>query len=273
MSTPATKGAWDCHAHVFGPYEHYPLAANRTYTPPEALVQQYLGLLDQMGITHGVLVHPSAYGNDYRLLFETLQNNDRLRGVIVANAENTLNFTALHDRGIRAARFSHRSGAGTNFVGSASMDDFESLKSTLANANLHAEVWTDCVALQDIDKILMSSPVPIVIDHMGGFNPQNGINDQGFQKLLRLLDTGHVWIKLCVYRNLLNEADYDIGKPFMEAMIKQNPDRLVWGSDWPHLRVLPTPNTPDLLDLLKQWAPDDLAVEKILTTNPSVLYN
>ena len=117
MNTPATKGAWDCHAHVFGPYEHYPLAANRTYTPPEALVQQYLGLLDQMGITHGVLVHPSAYGNDYRLLFETLQNNDRLRGVIVANAENTLNFTALHGQGIRAARFSHRSGAGTNFVG------------------------------------------------------------------------------------------------------------------------------------------------------------
>jgi predicted TIM-barrel fold metal-dependent hydrolase len=191
----------------------------------------------------------------------------------VANAENTLNFTALHGQGIRAARFSHRSGAGTNFVGSASMDDFESLKSTLANANLHAEVWTDCVALQDIDRILMSSPVPIVIDHMGGFNPQRGINDQGFQKLLRLLDTGHVWIKLCVYRNLLNEADYDIGKPFMEAMIKQNPDRLVWGSDWPHLRVLPTPNTPDLLDLLKQWAPDELALEKILTTNPSELYN
>ena len=273
MSTPATTGAWDCHAHVFGPYEHYPLAANRTYTPPEALTQNYLSLLDQMGIEHGVLVHPSAYGDDYRLLFEAVQSSDRLRGVIVANAKNSLNFSALHDQGIRAARFSHRSGAGNNFVGSATLDDFQSLQSTLANANLHAEVWTDCVALQDIETILMASPVPIVIDHMGGFNPQNGINDVGFQKLLRLLDTGHVWIKLCAYRNLLNEADWAIGQPFMKAMIQQNPDRLVWGSDWPHLRVVPTPHTPDLLNLMKQWCQDKQVIQKILKTNPAALYN
>ncbi len=273
MSTPGTKGIWDCHAHVFGPYEHYPLAANRTYTPPEALVQQYLSLLDQMGIDYGVLVHPSAYGDDYRLLFETLQNNHRIRGVIVASAENALNFTALRDQGIRAARFSHRSGAANNFLGSATIEDFQSLKSTLANANLHAEIWTDCAALQDIYETLKTSPVPIVIDHMGGFNPQNGINDAGFQNLLRLLDSGHVWIKLCVYRNLLNQTDWEIGKPFMKAMIQQNPDRLVWGSDWPHLRVVPTPNTPDLLDLLKQWTQDELVIQKILKTNPSALYN
>lgn len=272
MSTPASSDSWDCHAHVFGPYEQYPLAANRTYTPPEALVPQYLSVLDQMGIDHGVLVHPSAYGDDYRLLFETLQKNERLRGVIVANAESALNFSTLRDQGIRAARFSHRSGASNNFVGSATMHDFQSLKSTLANANLHAEVWTDCVALQDIDQTLMASPVPIVIDHMGGFNPQNGINDIGFQKLLRLLDTGRVWIKLCVYRNLLNEADWEIGKPFMKAMIQQNPDRLIWGSDWPHLRVAPTPHTPDLLNLLKLWTQDELAVQKILKANPALLY-
>lgn len=266
------KPLWDCHAHLFGPYEKFPLSDKRTYTPPEALVDQYLQLLDRMGIQNAVLVHPSAYGENHELLMEMLQSHARLRGVVVASSHSRLKLKGLRDKGIRGARFSHRSGAGSNFLGSASLADFDKLQSNLANENLHAELWTDCEAIQSIEKIILNSPVPIVIDHMGGFNPQSGINDPGFQRLLRLLDSGHVWIKLCAYRNLLNEPDWEIGKQFMQAMIKQNPDRLVWGSDWPHLRVQPTPNTATLFTQFKSWTLDATSMQKILQVNPSNLY-
>jgi predicted TIM-barrel fold metal-dependent hydrolase len=272
MNSVQLNGQWDCHAHLFGPYAQYPLAELRTYTPPEAIAQNYLKVLGSMGIDNGVLIHPSAYGDDHSLLLNTLKDNKRLRGVVVARADSPLNLDGLHHQGIRAARFSHRSGTGTNFLGSAGLEDFQSIQTTLANQNLHAELWTDCEAISDIDKLILNSPVPIVIDHMGGFNPRSGINDSNFQQLLRLLDCGHVWIKLSVYRNLLKEADWEIGKPFVQAMIKQNPDRLVWGSDWPHLRVAPVPDTSNLLSLLKSWTNDDSVLQKILTTNPAHLY-
>jgi len=272
MNSGNSIGQWDCHAHLFGPYAQYPLAEKRTYTPPEAIAQNYFKLLNSLGIENGVLVHPSAYGDDHTLLLDTLKDNKRLRGVVVAKANSPLSLEGLHYLGIRAARFSHRSGTGVNFLGSASLEDFQSIKTTLANQNLHAELWTDCEAISDIEKLILNSPVPVVIDHMGGFNPQHGINHPGFQKLLRLLDSGHVWIKLCVYRNLLKEADWEIGNPYMQAMIKQNPDRLVWGSDWPHLRVEPEPNTSNLLSLLKAWTKDNTVLQKILSINPSILY-
>ncbi|NBS74505.1 MAG: amidohydrolase [Betaproteobacteria bacterium] len=272
MTDARTLNQWDCHAHLFGPYDEYPLAADRAYTPPEARVQQYLALLKELDIQNGVLVHPSAYGDDHSLLLHTLQEHPCLRGVVVSGPHSNLNLKGLHAKGIRAARFSQRSGAGMNFLGSASVSDFERLQSTLANENLHAEFWTDCDAIAEIENHILKSPVPVVIDHMGGFNPSSGINEPRFQRMLRLLDSGHVWIKLCAYRNLLNEADWEIGKPFMQAMIKQNPDRLVWGSDWPHLRVTPTPQTSTLLAQFKSWCPDTSALEKILRINPFNLY-
>jgi predicted TIM-barrel fold metal-dependent hydrolase len=272
MTAEHTSVQWDCHAHLFGPYDKFPLATERTYTPPEALIDSYLQILDQMGVQNGVLVHPSAYGDDHNLLLTTLQAHEQLRGVVVLGPNSQLSLKDLHSKGIRAARFSHRSGAGSNFTGSASLADFDRLQSTLANENLHAELWTDCDAIQAIEKQILKSPVAIVIDHMGGFNPQSGLNEPGFQRLLRLLDSGHVWIKLCAYRNLLNEPDWEIGKPFMQAMIKQNPDRLVWGSDWPHLRVTPKPCTLSLLEQFKSWITDESAMQKILQVNPSYLY-
>jgi predicted TIM-barrel fold metal-dependent hydrolase len=257
---------------VFGPYARFPLAPERSYTPPEAVLEQYLALLARLGLSNGVLVHPSAYGDDHALLLHALAEQPALRGVVVVRPGSALALDDLHARGVRGARFSHRSGAGANFAGSASFDDLRALAPALASAGLHAELWTDTAALPAIADDIRALPVPVVIDHMGGFNLQAGVADSGFQTLLELLATGKVWVKLCAYRNLLGAPDWQAGQPFQHKMLEANPERLVWGSDWPHLRVAPAPDAAHLLAMFRQWAGSDALADQVLRRNPERLY-
>lgn len=273
MSDKPLSLGWDCHAHLFGPYDHFPLAADRSYTPPEALDTQYQALLTRLGLSHGVLVHPSAYGEDFTLFFHALAVHPNLRGVIVARPSPQPMLAPLFAKGVRAARFSQRSGAGTNFAGSASFNDLMHMASSLADAGLHAELWTDCQALPALAADIARLPVPLVIDHMGGFDVRAGVDDPGFRTLLTLLESGKVWVKLCAYRNLLSGADMAPGLPFHRLLLAANPSRLVWGSDWPHLRVTPTPDAADLLSVFKTWTDDAALVQQILVHNPSQLYS
>jgi predicted TIM-barrel fold metal-dependent hydrolase len=261
---------WDCHAHVFGPYARYPLAPNPSHTPPEATTEQYLELLQHMGLSHGVLVHPSAYAGDHALLFDALAAHPQLRGVIVARPGQFDSFDGLRAKGVRAARFSHRSGG--NFAGSASFDDLRQLAPSIAEARLHAELWTDCRALPDIAADLGRLPFPVVIDHMGGFDWRAGVDDPGFRTLLSLLEAGTVWVKLCAYRNLFDAPGPDVARPFHDKMVEANPQQLVWGSDWPHLRVNPVPDAAELLDLERAWTGREDLLRQILVDNPTRLY-
>jgi predicted TIM-barrel fold metal-dependent hydrolase len=270
--TLPAMGGWDCHAHLFGPYDRFALAAERSYTPPEAVESQYLALLGRLRLTNGVLIHPSAYGGDHSLLLHALAAQPALRGVVVVQPGSRLALPGLREHGVRGARFSHRSGAAANFAGSASFDDLRALAPQLADAGLHAELWTDCQALQAIATEVMALPVPVVIDHMGGFDVNAGLDDPGFRTLLDLLASGKVWIKLCAYRNLLNAPDWRAGQPFQQKMIEANPERLVWGSDWPHLRVAPVPDAVQLLAMFKDWAGSNDVVDQILCVNPERLY-
>ena len=264
---------WDCHAHLFGPYDRFPLAADRAYTPPEALEAQYLALLSRLGLSHGVLVHPTAYADDYSLLFEALAAQPNLRGVVVTQVGGPLKLEALRARGVRAARFSHRTGAGSNFAGSASFTDLLQLAAPLADAGLHAELWTDCKAFAQIADQVAQLPLPVVVDHMGGFDVAAGIDEPGFRSLLSLLARGRIHVKLCAYRNLLGAPDPEAGRPFHQAMLDANPDALVWGSDWPHLRVTPAPDALQLLQMFKDWTADADLIERVLWTNPAALYD
>ena len=271
VASAAAEG-WDCHAHLFGPYDRFPLAAERSYTPPEAVESQYLALLARLGLANGVLVHPSAYGDDHSLLLHALATQPALRGVVVVRPGSPLALAGLRERGVRGARFSHRSGAGANFAGSASFDDLRELAPALAEAGVHAELWTDCKALPAIAAELQQLPVPVVIDHMGGFDVNAGIDDPGFRTLLDLLTSGKVWVKLCAYRNLLNAPDWEAGRLFQQKMIEANPERLVWGSDWPHLRVTPVPDATQLLTMFKDWAGSQAVANQVLRINPESLY-
>lgn len=272
----APLDGWDCHAHLFGPYARYPLAADRSYTPPEAPQADYAALLQRLGLGHGVLVHPSAYGTDLSLLLDTLAERPAWRGVIVTRPGDLATLQGLHARGVRAARFSHRSGAGGNFAGSASLADLQALAPALADAGLHAELWTDTTALPAIADTIRALPLPVVIDHMGGFDLQAGPQAPGFQALRQLLAEGRVHVKLCVYRNLPGQAltpeSGQAALPFLQALLQANPQQLLWGSDWPHLRVQPVPDAAALLQWLKDGVADDDLLQNILHHNPQRLY-
>jgi len=276
MSTQAQRDStaikgWDCHTHLLGPYDRYPLAAERSYTPPEALVEDHSAMLARQGLSHAVLVHPSAYGENYSLLFDALASHAHLRGVIVARPGTTLDLTTLRERGVRALRYSHRSGAGGNFAGSASIDDLSQMARAVADAGLHVELWTDCQALPGIAPLLRSLPCPVVIDHMGSFDVAAGPNDPGFQQLVRLLGEGKAWVKLSAYRSLL-KTDMEAGRPFHRALLAANPEQLVWGSDWPYIRIDPWPDTRKLFDTFLAWTDDASLARRILVDNATRLY-
>lgn len=270
---------WDCHAHLFGPYARHPLAAERSYTPPAAPLPAYRALLDRLGLAHGVLVHPSAYGDDHALLFEALAADARLRGVVVVRDGAPVDLAGWRAKGVRGARFSHRGGQG-NFAGSASLSDLIALAPRLADAGLHAELWTDTTLLPDIADTLRRLPVPVVVDHMGGFDLTAGIDAPGFRTLRALLADGAIRVKLCAYRNLLAApgvvlapAQAEGGRPFHRALLAANPDALVWGSDWPHLRIDPAPDAAAWLATFHRWTDDVALAARILDANPRVLYD
>jgi predicted TIM-barrel fold metal-dependent hydrolase len=112
----------------------------------------------------------------------------------------------------------------------------------------------------------------VVIDHMGGFDAHAGVDEPGFACLLSLVNAGHAWVKLCAYRNLLPATDLAPCQPFHEALLRANPQRLLWGSDWPHLRVVPSPDAALLLETFRRWTASPALVEQILVDNPSALY-
>jgi predicted TIM-barrel fold metal-dependent hydrolase len=268
LTAPPTQGGWDCHTHVFGPYDRYPLAEERSYTPPPATEADYAAHLARLGLTRGVLVHPSAYGDDHSLLLATLAAHPSWRGVAVKREGTVAELTALRAKGVRATRYSHRS---INFAGSPLVADLQAMAPALADAGLHAELWTDHAALPGIADMLCELPVPVVIDHMGGFDHRTGVDAPGFRTLLSLVETGRVWVKLSAYRNVL-DTDLEAARPFHKLLLEANPAHMVWGSDWPHLRIDPLPDALQLLDTFKQWTGDDALIRAVLVDNPTRLY-
>ncbi len=267
-----TRHGWDCHAHLFGPYARYPLAAERSYTPPEATLPDCVAMLEQLDLRHCVLVQPSAYRADYSLVLDTLGLRPDWRAVLVSQDASTELMRRWRSVGVRGLRFSHRSGPAGNFPGSALLADLQALAPRMADAGLHAELWTDCAALPDIAPILRALPVPLVLDHKAGFVHHAGVHAVGFELVLELVAQGPVWVKLCAYRNLRDAPDPQVGRDFLRALSQANAAQLVWGSDWPHLNLQPTPVTRDLFSQFRDWAENPALVHQILVDNPARLY-
>jgi 2-pyrone-4,6-dicarboxylate lactonase len=264
------KNACDCHAHVIGDGVRYPYVGERSYTPPEATAQAYLAMHDALGIERGVLVQVSVHGTDNQLLIETLrQHPDRLRGVSVVPPNVTdAELERLAAAGIRALRLNVLFGGGIGF------DALEPLAAKATVFGLHLELLADAASLDELAPRLARLEVPFVVDHMGFRPTSGGLHDAGFQALLRLLDNPLAWVKLAgSYRVSSKGGDYRDTIPFAQALVAKAPERLVWGSDWPHVAVPGRmPNDGELLDLLGEWVPDERVRNAILVDNPRRLY-
>jgi predicted TIM-barrel fold metal-dependent hydrolase len=274
---PLPPKACDTHAHVFGPATCFPYAADRSYTPPDAPLAKYLGMLDTLGFARGVLVQGSAHGSDNSALLDALANHpQRLRGVAVADQNvPPEELRRWHGLGIRGLRFNHFfQGGQLHYRGGVPLEAARALAPVMRELGWHLQLWIDVKDLPETVPTLLALDLPVVIDHMGRTDASAGIATAGFQSLLRLLGAGGCWVKLSgAHRISRNAPDYPDARPFQQALVAENPDRLIWGGDWPHPRMDGAmPDVGHLLDLFQEWTPDAGVRHRILVTNPARLY-
>jgi predicted TIM-barrel fold metal-dependent hydrolase len=274
---PLPPNACDTHAHVFGPSARFPYADDRSYTPPDAPLEKYLGMLDALGFARGVLVQGSAHGHDNSAMLDALaRQRDRLRGVAVADAHLAREELAKWNRlGVRGLRFNHFfRGGQLHYRGGVPLGAAQTLAPVMKEFGWHLQLWIDVRDLPDTIPLLKSFNLPVVIDHMGRTDARAGTATPGFQSLLRAVGEGWCWAKLSGAHRLSSSApDYPDARPFHEALVRANPDRLVWGGDWPHPRVEgEMPDAGHLLSLFQMWTPDQAVRHKILVSNPARLY-
>jgi 2-pyrone-4,6-dicarboxylate lactonase len=270
-------GACDCHAHVFGPFDRYPLGAGVAYLPPLTPGSAYLGMLDAVGVSRGVLVQPSSYGLENRGVIDAVSAAPaRLRGIGVLDetvADRTLE--DMHAKGIRGLRFTEMpnpSGPG-RYPGAIGTDQLVRLAPRLKALGWHAQIWSPSAFIAEQHKALAKLGLPLVFDHMGMPNAAQGPKDPGFAALLGLVRDGAAWAKLSLCRVSQNLPDYPDARPLHEALITASAERVLWASDWPHVRMGDrAPNVGHLVDLFGEWVPDAALVRKILVDNPAALY-
>jgi len=274
---PPPPNACDTHAHVFGPADRFPYADDRSYTPPDAPLAKYLGMLDAIGFARGVLVQGSAHGHDNSAMLDALKRrSDRLRGVAVADENVTpQTLREWNKTGVRGLRFNHFfRGGQLHYRGGVPLTVAEKHASVMAELGWHLQLWIDVKDLPETTPVLKRIGLPVVIDHMGRTDARAGTGTEGFKSLLHCVGEGWCWAKLSgAHRLSLNAPDYPDARPFHEALVKTNPERLVWGGDWPHPRVEgEMPDAGHLFELFQQWTPDEATRERILVANPAKLY-
>lgn len=272
---PLPPGAWDCHAHVFGPFDRYPVLAHRRYDPPSAPANEYLRTLDEIGFAHGVLVHASAYGFDNSCTGDAVRaSQGRVVGVCVPEPTvSDLELERLHADGFRAIRVTETGPRAKQYAGSVDFADLQRLAPRLKELGWHAQVWANCEQILREGTRLASYDMPIVFDHMGYFEVGDGVQGSTFRSFLSLLATGDFWAKLSPIRLSKTDATYASVRPFHERVLEAIPDRALFGCDWPYLSMpADSARTRRLVDLFDEWTPDEGLRNKVFVHNPQRLF-
>ena len=270
----APANASDCHMHLYDPRfaESNPRPG---LNPKNAAVQDYRLLQKRIGTTRVVVVTPRNYATDNRVTVDALaQLGANARGVAVvhptvADAE----LKSLNDAGVRGIRFS----LGEPTTAVVSFDMVEPLAKRIADLGWHVQFNVDGDQIVAHADLLARLPSQIVFDHMGHPTLPAGVEHESFGIMRRLIDKGRAWIKLSgAYSNsTIGPPSYPEATKIAQAFVKAAPERMVWGSDWPHpgeQNKTPLPNDALLFDLLAAWAPDEATRNRILVTNPEALY-
>ncbi len=265
----------DTHAHIMGPASRYPYSPERIYTPPDCLLPDYLHMLDTLGVERAVLVQPSVYGTDNTAMLDALKAaGGRLRGVaVVAEDVSDSELQELNAAGVRGVR--------VNIVdvkdrkpGTLPMPALKALARRIAPLGWHMELLMHADEFPDLDVTFADFPVEIVLGHLGYLTIGKTPDDPGFQALLRLMKSGKAWVKLTgPYRITAAQLPYADTVPFARALLEANPERVLWGTDWPHVMLKGSmPNDGQLADVLLDWIPDTKLREQVLMRNPAKLY-
>jgi predicted TIM-barrel fold metal-dependent hydrolase len=277
--------ACDCHTHIWADPAKFPLWAERLYTPETALPEEMAALHRALHIERVVIVTPAVYGADNAAtLYGMKARGKNARGIAVID-EKTLDSDL--DAMARARVVGIRLISGTNGPKDPAVarQRFQAAAPRMKSRNWHIQMYTSLALIRAMKDLLQASPVPVVFDHFGGAQAAPGLDQPGFADLLDLVRSGNTYVKISgAYRASQQAPDYPDVAPLAKALIAANPDRIVWGTDWPHPngqapgRKITEPSPPFQIDdgrLLNQiavWAPDPAIRKKILVDNPARLY-
>jgi len=267
------EGACDSYCHIFGPPEKYPYVAKRAYTPPAAPIAKYKAMQDALGLSRAVFIQPSVHGKDNTCMLDAIASGGgRYLGICgLDDTVTAAELKRLHDAGIRGVKFNF-----VRFLGHRpEIGMFRRVAERVAelgwNLDLHLAV-EDVVELEDD---LRRLKLPYVIDHMCRVPVDPGVEHPAFKTLLALLEIEHCWVRISGIDRIAPGVPYERGLPIARKIIAAAPDRVVWGTDWPHPNVFDAkrmPNDTNLLNFLYDAAGNDKTVAKILVDNPVRLY-
>lgn len=268
------SNACDSHFHIFGPVTRYPYSSDRTYTPPDCLLEDYLVLQRSLGLTRCVLIQPSVYGSDNTALLDALKSlGNAGRGIVVLSGkESTGELRDMNAVGVKGVR--------VNLVdvkvpsADLPMDALLRVQERVAPLGWHLELLVHVDKYPDLDETLSSLEVPIVFGHMGYLSRGISPDHSGMKAMLALLKSGRAWAKVTgPYRIGLDGPPYETAAQIARWLAKHCMERLVWGSDWPHVMVKgPMPHDADLLNAVTDWIPGKDQQQAIFSDNPAKLY-
>jgi 2-pyrone-4,6-dicarboxylate lactonase len=264
-------GACDAHCHVFGPGDRFSYAPNRTYTPPDAPKEKLAALHKHLGLSRAVLVQASCHGIDNRAVLDAIaSSNGAWRGVAMVGKDVTeRELDALHAGGVRGARF--------NFVahlgGAPDLKAIDSVLARIAPLGWHVVLHLDAGDILTYRDFLSRLRIPFVIDHMGRIEARHGLDQQPFKLLLELMQNELAWVKVSGCDRISSAGKpYHDAIPFARILIEAAPDRVLWGTDFPHPNVRAMPNDGELVDLFATFCGDETLRRKVLIENPTRLY-
>jgi predicted TIM-barrel fold metal-dependent hydrolase len=267
----APPGACDTHIHLFGPAERYPFAPDSPYTAHDALPETFIALQNTLGLSTAVIVSPGGYGRDYSLLADVLAKYpDRFRGIALLRDDTPASEIArLTNLGVRGMRM--MSAKRGQHVPNYSKE----IAARVNEHGWHIQFYPHGTDIVEYADKLLALPNTIVLDHFASIPAAGGIDQPAVKAVLKMLDSGRVWLKLSGPMRCTSEPPpYPSVTPLAHVFVKHAPERMVWGSDWPHVNLdgMVMPNDGDLLDLLLEWVPDAAVRNRILTQNANTLY-
>jgi len=267
-------GAVDAHCHVFGPGAQFPFAPERKYTPCDASKEQLFALRDHLGFARNVIVQATCHGNDNRALVDALRHSsDKARGIAsVARDVTDRELEAMHAAGVRGTRF--------NFV--KRLVDFTprevltEIAGRIAPLGWHVVVYFEAQDLPELWEFFTSLPTTIVVDHMGRPDVKKPVDGPEFGRFVELMrEHPNVWSKVSCPERLSASGppDYDDVVPFAKRLVETFPDRVLWGTDWPHPNMKThMPDDGKLVDFVPRIATTPTLQHKLLVDNPMRLY-
>ena len=267
-------GTCDTHFHIYGPPHLFPYVEERLYTPPAAPIEHWFLIAKAVGIERGILVQPNVHGFAPAVTLDALARSDgRLRGMIRADPSLTAaDVKALHGKGVRGIRFNFARHLGGKF----DADRFRRIVGTVAPQGWPVDLHIDADLIEERAELIRWVPVPVVIDHFGRVDGRLGVDQPAFRVLLDLAGEGNVYVKISgADRLMARGSTYDNVVALARALIARAPDRIVWGTDWPHSNVFEpnrTPNDGDLMNMMLDFAPDEAVRHGILVDNPARLF-